>query len=141
MKTPEAIIQKVVALVNDHLFPSLNKEASDASIRRLALRLAPATIQELVWVGEADQRGRGTPWRGYPKGELLLKKAEALALRSEKPRPLILGRDLIANGLIPGPHFGTILAGVFEAQLEGKFTTKEEGLQYLADALKALKEQ
>lgn len=130
LKISENIIAKVVPLVKEHLFPSLVKDPSDAAVRRLAHRLSPATIRELICVGEADHRGRALEWHGYPEGPALLSKAEQLAIRDEKPKPLIQGRDLIELGLKPGVAFKTILGQLFEAQLDGKFFTLEEGLEY-----------
>ena len=52
--------------------------------------------------------------------------AERLEIKDSAPRPLLLGRDLIAMGMKPGVEFGKILKRVYEAQLDGKVTTKEE---------------
>lgn len=48
-----------------------------------------------------------------------------------KPAPLLTGKDLIALGYAPGPHFGTILSEVEDAQLEGRLTTPEEAREYV----------
>jgi tRNA nucleotidyltransferase (CCA-adding enzyme) len=47
------------------------------------------------------------------------------------PEPLLLGRDLIAQGLKPSEAFKTILENAYDAQLEGAFATREEALQWL----------
>ena len=44
------------------------------------------------------------------------------------PPPLLTGDDLIAAGLAPGPRFKPILAAVYDAQLEGRVTTREAAL-------------
>lgn len=44
------------------------------------------------------------------------------------PPPLLTGDDLIAAGLPPGPRFKSILAAVYDAQLEGRVTTREAAL-------------
>jgi tRNA nucleotidyltransferase/poly(A) polymerase len=57
--------------------------------------------------------------------------AQALADRSAwdqaalHPKPLLTGKDLIAAGLQPGPHFATLLVGLETAQLEGEVTDPE----------------
>ena len=50
----------------------------------------------------------------------------------EKVRPerLITGDDLLNMGFLPGPEFKTVLAAVEDAQLEGKFSSKAEALEY-----------
>lgn len=45
------------------------------------------------------------------------------------PAPLVTGDLLIASGLQPGPAFKRILDTVYDAQLEGKVRTREEGLE------------
>jgi poly(A) polymerase len=48
-----------------------------------------------------------------------------------KPRPLVTGHDLIAEGYQPGPPFGHILRAVEDAQLEGEVRTREEALAFV----------
>jgi hypothetical protein len=45
-----------------------------------------------------------------------------------KPKPLITGDDLIAQGMKPGPIFGKLLHEIEDAQLEGRITTREQAL-------------
>jgi poly(A) polymerase len=45
------------------------------------------------------------------------------------PQPLVTGDDLTAAGMRPGPAFKRILDRVYDAQLEGRITSKEEGLR------------
>lgn len=58
-------------------------------------------------------------------------KAEEFANEPLIPPPLVTGRDLIALGWQPGPHFGTVLEAVQTAQLEGSLTTTEEALAWI----------
>ncbi len=48
-----------------------------------------------------------------------------------KPTPLLTGKDLIAMGYTPGPHFGTILSEVEDGQLEGWLTSPQEAREYV----------
>ncbi len=48
-----------------------------------------------------------------------------------KPKPLITGNDLIAEGYHPGPAFGRILRLVEDAQLEGRVATPEQALDFV----------
>jgi len=48
-----------------------------------------------------------------------------------KIKRLVTGDDLIALGMKPGPVFRVLLQELEDLQLEGKITSKEEGLKYL----------
>jgi poly(A) polymerase len=56
-------------------------------------------------------------------------KIEELSNEPIKPDPLVNGDDLISLGLEPGPKFKEILLEIFDEQLEGSVTMKEEGLK------------
>ncbi len=61
-----------------------------------------------------------------------------LAREDVAPPPLVTGDDLTAAGLKPGPVFRTILDTVYDAQLEGKTTTRDDAMAIalrLADSL------
>ena len=45
------------------------------------------------------------------------------------PPPLLTGDDLVAAGLAPGPAFKRILDEAYDAQLEGRITTKQEAIE------------
>jgi poly(A) polymerase len=63
--------------------------------------------------------------------DFLKAKSEEFANEPLIPPPLLTGRDLIALGWKPGPHFGPILETIQTAQLEGTLTTSEEALVWL----------
>jgi tRNA nucleotidyltransferase (CCA-adding enzyme) len=124
------IKERVVPLVTHHL--AHLQSASDRSVRRLANFLKPATISELCLVMTADHFGRPPKPKIIHEGILDLRaKAEELRLRDAAPKPLLQGRHLIARGMKPGKHFGTLLDEAFEAQLEGAFTDLEGALRWL----------
>jgi poly(A) polymerase len=67
----------------------------------------------------------------------LLDSSQVLALQRQlaefektefAPQPFITGDDLTSAGLTPGPNFKRILDAVYDAQLEGRVTTKQEAL-------------
>ena len=58
-------------------------------------------------------------------------KARALALEQSAPRPLVLGRHLVALGRKPGPEFKPVLDEAFEAQLDGAFADEAGGVAWL----------
>lgn len=125
------IESRVAPLVANHLFPiHAAGDANDAAIRRLARRLQPATIKELVWVSEADHRGRGVPWDGFPAGAALLKRAEEMSISVSGPKPILMGRHLMDElHWEPGKYFGKVLKDIFEAQIDGRITKFDEALE------------
>ncbi|MFH1175101.1 MAG: CCA tRNA nucleotidyltransferase [bacterium] len=139
--------EKITQIVVNHLAPTLlytdeiikNQPISDGAIRKLAKRIYPATIRELVLVAEADQLGRG-PFKNpeiseqllfpnsFPQGEWLLKRARNLDVEKSKPVNLIEGRDLISLGFKNGKHIGDIIRLANILRDEKEFT-KEMILQ------------
>jgi tRNA nucleotidyltransferase (CCA-adding enzyme) len=59
-----------------------------------------------------------------------LERARRLGVEHAPPAPLVLGRDLLALGVKPGPRMGEILRAVYEKQLDGSVTTVEEGITF-----------
>lgn len=64
-----------------------------------------------------------------------LKRADDAKPKVER---LINGHDLIALGLKPGPKFKILLQELLDLQLEGKITTKEQGLKLVRELDKQL---
>ena len=54
-----------------------------------------------------------------------------LPAESIRPKPLVSGDDLIAEGYGPGPQFKQMLGAVEDAQLDGKIRSKTEALSFL----------
>ncbi len=123
------LTEEVLPLVADHLKPDqlFQQGAGAAAVRRLARRVG--RLDRLLRVAEADRNGRPpSPPDDFPAARWLLTTAEALAVLDAPPQPLVLGRHLIELGLRPGPAFKPILDECFEAQLDGRITTLEEGI-------------
>lgn len=130
----------VVALVVHHLAHHHGAaDFTDTSVRRLARKLAPATIDDLAAVMHADANGRpplSTP-EIHARVDQLVAKAHALALTDAAPKPIVLGRHLLALGRKPAPDFKAILDAAFEAQLDGAFADEESGVAWLKKYLEA----
>ncbi|MDR0902440.1 MAG: HD domain-containing protein, partial [Opitutaceae bacterium] len=136
---PRDIIDFVRPLVINHLAHHNGQhDFPDSSLRRLARRLVPASIDDLCLVMRADHDGR--PPVHSPEVlariELLRSRAAVLAIEHDAPRPILLGRHLIAAGLEPGAHFRAILDAAFEAQLEGVFADEAGAHAWLETYLK-----
>jgi tRNA nucleotidyltransferase (CCA-adding enzyme) len=129
----------VAALVVNHLAHHHGQTAfTDTSVRRLARRLTPATIDELTAVMRADSNGRPplTSPETHARIDELAARARILALESAAPKPLLLGRHLLALGHQAGPGFKAVLQTAFEAQLDGAFADEAGGVAWLQNYLR-----
>lgn len=127
----EDLINEVLALVRCHLRPRAlyDIRASDSAVRRLARHVT--RIDRLVRVARADHAGRPPkPFDGFPAGEWLLERAKELNVETHAPAPIVMGRHLLALGIPTGPDMGRLLDDCYEAQIDGLFTTLEDGLAY-----------
>ena len=59
---------------------------------------------------------------------LVRRKLEELPQEQLKPKPLLTGDDLIAEGYQPGPIFSEILRAVEDAQLEARIHSRDEAV-------------
>lgn len=127
---PLHIRERVVPLALNHMF--YTESVSDRSVRRLARRLAPETIDSLVIVMTADAFGRPPKPRVAPAlvGELKEKAAE-LKIQDSAPKPILMGRHLLERGMIAGPQFKALLDRAYEAQLDGAFGDLDGALAWL----------
>ena len=121
---------QVVGLVAHHLKPgSWHKSPSqvgDGAFRRLAQKV---DLELLARLAEADCAGRRPGVFDCSAMTWFLERAHALGVEHAPPRPLLLGRHLLALGIAPGPAMGALLRRVYERQLDGEVTTLEEALQ------------
>lgn len=124
----------VCALVVHHLAHHHGAaEFTDTAVRRLARKLAPATIDDLALVMRADANGR-PPLKSpeiHVRIDELVAKAHALAIADAAPKPIVLGRHLIDLGMKPGPQFKPIIDAAFEAQLDGEFADESGGVAWV----------
>ena len=104
-------------------------------MRRLAIRLAPSSIAQLVRLIEADASGRPPLEPGLPPAAArILAAAESEAVDSQPQAPLILGRHVLPYfENRPGIHIGEVTQAAYEAQADGAFSNSEEALHWRAD--------
>jgi len=131
LRAPKALVDEVVPLVAEHLAPALLHQggAGSNAVRRLANRVG--RLDRLVRVARADHGGRPPKrWDGFPAGQWLLETAAQLNVADSRPVALVMGRHLIDHlHLEPSPRFGQVLSACFEAQLDGRITTLQEGME------------
>jgi tRNA nucleotidyltransferase (CCA-adding enzyme) len=129
-----SITERVVPLVENHLASSsIGREATPRAVRRLAMRLAPASITDLLRLIEADHSGRPPLPGGLPEAAIRIRDmAQAQAVDHGPQAPLILGRHVMPYfGDQPGKHIGEVTAAAYEAQLDGAFSDEKEALRWL----------
>lgn len=127
----ERLVKEVPPLVRMHMrpFAMWKDKSSDGAIRRLAAKVV--RIDRLIRVAAADDAGR-PPYPSEPEPLLwLAEQARRLAVEDSAPKPIVMGRDLLALGMRPGPKIGKILAELYEAQLDGAFADLPSALSYL----------
>ena len=63
--------------------------------------------------------------------DFLREKETEMPAETMRPRPLVTGDDLIAQGHRPGPKFREILNAIEDAQLEGRLPSRDAALEFV----------
>jgi tRNA nucleotidyltransferase (CCA-adding enzyme) len=128
---PKWLKDSVVPLVIEHMahVHVPEDQLTTRVVRRLANRLSPSTMAMWSRICEADHGGRHPLPRGNPV-KAWMKVAEPLQVINDRPRPILMGRHLLALGMKPGVEMGRITKGAFEAQLDGVFDNEEGALAW-----------
>lgn len=133
----KSLIEAVLPLIRYHGTPRklYRNHAGDPDILRLSTHVC---IDDLILVAKADFYGRAfitaRPER-FEAGEWLYARAKALNVLHSPPKPLLMGRDLIAHGMVPSEQFKSILDAAYEAQLNLEFTTHRQAIEWLVTQL------
>ncbi len=137
----ERLLREVPPLVQCHMQPFAlwRSKAGDSAIRRLALKVV--RIDRLLRVARADDEGRLPEMLDDASDgkdlAWLAERAEQLRIAATAPKPILMGRHLIALGYKPSGKFGEWLAAVFEAQLDGAFSDLDGAIAYFKSHLQA----
>lgn len=127
INAPNKTIDFVTKLVKMHM--RHNNGVSKRIVRRILKDLDDIDIKYLGQIIQADHSGRSPLPKKMPDNMVrILELADEMENRFI---PLIMGRDLIDLGEKPGNHFGNILRMAEQAQLDGIFDNKEDGLIWL----------
>lgn len=117
---------QVLGLVGNHLKPGQlyddRERVSDGAIRRLARKCEPALLYR---VARADCLGRTGDFPPVAM-EWFLERVHELEVAERPPRPILMGRHVVAMGVPPGPEVGRIVHAVYERQLDGAVTDLEQ---------------
>ena len=133
-----------LAIVRWHLSPGalfyarergeLDDRSYTNAVRKVLKRIHPVRWQVLVAACEGDWRGRGLPGVEAMPFDPGLRFAEAIAaerLDVAAATPLILGRDVLALGVTPGPAVGRFVRAVEDARDRGEIKERAEALEML----------
>jgi tRNA nucleotidyltransferase (CCA-adding enzyme) len=124
----------VPLLIRTHHRASELWQNRDSVTRKAFTRLAAdvnGEIELVVYLDAADRGGRrDRPLKGLDReARWLFKKFEELHVNMETIKPFIMGRDLIALGVAPGPDMGKVLKRLYRMQIDNKFETRAQGLK------------
>ncbi len=106
-------------------------------VKKLSRKLHPATIQQLLYIMEADTNGRGGLEYREPSGAKdIIEIASQVQVVEKQYEYILMGRHLIMAGLKPSNEFGVILGKANEAQENGEFSDVDGAKQWLGEYLK-----
>ncbi|HTE57504.1 MAG TPA: HD domain-containing protein [Verrucomicrobiae bacterium] len=127
-----SVVQKVLPIVRDHLWHVHVPEPTPKQLGRFAQRLHPASIRLWDLVSRCDSNGRGHDFEPTTRSHAIYLQSLDMAVAEAPPKPIVGGHHLIELlGMKPGPEFGPLLDLLLGGQLDGAFSTPEEGIAWL----------
>jgi len=126
LKQPSALVAEVQAVVGDHMRFVEARNMRPAKLRRLLGASHFPTLLEVMRVDTEYSNGDFTTW------DFIKKSLDAFRSEPVLPPPLVRGKDLIGWGYAPGPAMGNLLKDLYDAQLEGRFSSLEEARALLS---------
>ena len=120
---------QVLSLVREQSAPNQfyksRASTTDGDFKRLAQN---AELNLLYRVTKACGLARVGGDSAVAAAEWFIERARALGVEHEPSEPLLQGRHLLEAGVQPGPEMGRLLKRVYELQLDGEVTTRDEAL-------------
>lgn len=117
--------EQVLALVDNHMRFGHATRMSESTLKKF---LRMPHFDEHLALHRADSLASHGNLATY---EFVKEKLAAIPPEKMRPVPLVGGDDLIAAGYVPGPKFREILEAVEDAQLEGRLSSKDAGLEFV----------
>ena len=113
LRAPNALVDEVCAIIAGHMRLADAPRMRAPKLRRL---LGAPTFDDELELHRLDCLSSHAILDVY---DFLKTEKEKFASEPVLPPPLVTGRDLIALGHSPGPHFAKILQDAYDRQLEG----------------------
>ena len=117
--------EQILALVHNHMRFADVERMKESTLKRF-LRLP--RFEEHLALHRLDAESSNGILTYY---NFVREKLDSFGPAAMRPVPLVTGNDLIAAGLEPGPRFKEILSAVEDGQLEGRFQSREEALEFV----------
>lgn len=114
LRAPNDLIDDVGAIIAGHMRLADAPRMRESKLRRL---LGAPIFEDELELHRLDCVSSHAILDIY---DFLKEKKAAFASEPVLPPPLVTGRDLIALGHAPGPHFAKILRDAYDRQLEGE---------------------
>lgn len=135
MKFPlRAVILKLIK--NHHRIYDLYSNRDEIGFRAFSrlLRDMDGMDDLLVYLDFADRQSRSPFPLDFSDPDKISKwyylRKKELKITEETIKPIIQGRDLISMGVNPGVEMGEFLNKLYELQLDGSFSTLDEGIKH-----------
>ena len=114
LRAPNALTDDVCTIIAGHMRLADAPRMRDAKLRRL---LGAPTFEDELELHRLDCISSHAKLDVF---DFLKAEQAKFAAEPVLPPPLVTGRDLIALGHVPGPHFAKILQDAYDRQLEGQ---------------------
>ncbi len=125
LKAPNSLTESVCECIDNHMnFMNVTK----MRLSTLKKFLARPTFEDEMELHRVDCLASHGDISNY---EFLRQKQREIPVDEVRPAPLLTGKELIAMGHSPGPNFKKILGEAYDAQLEGRISTKEEAIDWV----------
>lgn len=126
--------EKVVKFVEYHLAPVMlfKDGGKKGAVRRLARKMHPSNIEELLVVCVADQRGRHPKKSPEDFVDWIMEVSVDMNVLTKPPEHVLTGKELIELGFKPGKQMGEVIHALDFLRDECNLT-KEQGISLVHD--------
>jgi len=125
LRLPVKEIKQIVIAIGGHMRFMEVRRMKKSTLRKL---IGADTFKLELELHRLDCEGSHGLLDNY---EFLLEKLEQMQSEPALPEPWISGKDLIDLGIQPGPSMGALLQKAYDAQLEGRFASRDELLAWI----------
>ncbi|QHI70563.1 CCA tRNA nucleotidyltransferase [Tichowtungia aerotolerans] len=129
LRLPIKEIKQIVITIAGHMRFKDVQMMNKSTLRKL---MGAETFDMELELHRVDCEGSHRMLDNY---HFLLKKAEEMDHEPVLPERWISGKDLCRIGVKPGPRIGELLQQAYDAQLEGRFSSRSELLNWLKKEL------